>query len=219
MAGRKSIFTPEMQELILNNFRQTANLENSAIRAGMSERSFYRWKVLWEKAKSGPLYHFSQELKRAKANRLAMLASRHYLRAVGGVFRLPVYDSSFNLVCDESGKPVTIPKVLPPDARAMWREMAVLDPETYGPQKKATVPELPTSSQQYAKPRDLLPMLYDVMQRLKNRGIDFETHGIKPAIESTATSADTASSADTTTSAEPAPETDSAQGCDRLKSR
>jgi hypothetical protein len=212
MAGRKSIFTPEMQELILNNFRHTGNLKNSAIRAGMSERSFYRWKDHCEKAKSGPLCHFWQEVTRAKANRLALLASRHYQRAVGGVFRLPVYDSSFNPVI-EHGKPVTIPKVLPPDARAMWREMAVLDPETYGPQKKATVPELPAPSQQYAKPRDLLPMLYDVMQRLKNRGIDFETHGIKPAIESTATSADTA------TSAEPAPETDGAQGCDELKSR
>jgi hypothetical protein len=213
MAGRKSIFTPEMQELILNNFRHTGNLKNSAIRAGMSERSFYRWKELCEKAKSGPLYRFWQEVTRAKADRLAMLASRHYLRSVGGVFRMPVYDSSFNLVCDQSGKPVTIAKVLPPDARAMWREMTLLDPETYGPQRKAAVSELPPSSQQYAKPRDLLPMLYDVMQRLKNRGIDFETHGIKPAIESTATSADTA------TSAEPAPETDGAQGCDELKSR
>jgi hypothetical protein len=91
MAGRKSIFTPEMQELILNNFRQTGNLKNSAIRAGMSERSFYRWKELCEKAKSGPLYRFWQEVTRAKANRLALLASRHYQRAVGGVFRLPVY--------------------------------------------------------------------------------------------------------------------------------
>jgi len=212
MAGRKSIFTSEMQELILNNFRHTGNLKNSAIRAGMSERSFYRWKELCEKAKSGPLYRFWQEVTRAKADRLAMLASRHYLRSVGGVFRMPVYDSSFNLVCDQSGKPVTIAKVLPPDARAMWREMTLLDPETYGPQRKITVSEAIDTSQ-YAKPRDLLPMLYDVMQRLKNRGIDFETHGIKPAIESTATSADTA------TSAEPAPETDGAQGCDELKSR
>jgi hypothetical protein len=54
MAGRRSIFTSEMRALILNNFRQTGNLKNSAIRAGMSERSFYRWKDFCENAKSGP---------------------------------------------------------------------------------------------------------------------------------------------------------------------
>jgi hypothetical protein len=212
MAGRKPIFTPEMQALILKNFRQTGNLKNSAIRAGMSERSFFRWKERCQNAQSGPLWRFWQEFERARADRVALLASRHYQMALGGVIEMPVFDRFNNLVCDESGRPVTVRKFIAPNPKAMWRELAQHDPETYAG-KKAIVPELPAPSQQYAKPRDLLPMLYDVMQRLKNRGIDFETHGIKPAIESTATSADTA------TSAEPAPETDGAQGCDELKSR
>jgi hypothetical protein len=55
MAGRRSIFTPETQELILKYFRQTGNLKNSAIRAGMSERSFFRWKERCQNAQSGPL--------------------------------------------------------------------------------------------------------------------------------------------------------------------
>ena len=53
MAGRKSTFTAETQALILKHFKQTGNLKNSAIRAGMSERSYHRWKAHWENAKSG----------------------------------------------------------------------------------------------------------------------------------------------------------------------
>ena len=74
MAGRRSIFTPETQALILKYFRQTGNLKNSAIRAGMSERSFFRWKERCQNAQSGPLWRFWQELERARADRVALLA-------------------------------------------------------------------------------------------------------------------------------------------------
>jgi hypothetical protein len=189
MAGRKSIFTPEMQELILNNFRHTGNLKNSAIRAGMSERSFYRWKELCEKAKSGPLYRFWQEVTRAKADRLAMLASRHYLRSVGGVFRLPVYDSSFNLVCDQSGKPVTIAKVLPPDARATWREMTLLDPETYDLQKKRNAPiHQPLAEPEHLQSSEMEDMFIAVARRMQALGVSFEPE--RRAIDTTATPVD-----------------------------
>jgi hypothetical protein len=191
MAGRKSIFTPEMQELILNNFRHTGNLKNSAIRAGMSERSFYRWKDLCEKAKSGTLYRFWQEVTRAKANRLAMLASRHYLRSLGGVFRMPVYDSSFNLVCDQSGKPVTIAKVLPPDASAMWREMTLLDPETYDLQKKRNAPiPQPLDEPEHMQPSEMEDMFIAVARRMQAHALGVSYEPEKRAIDTTATPVD-----------------------------
>jgi hypothetical protein len=123
------------------------------------------------------------------ADRLALLAARRYQRAVGGVFELPVYDRSFNLVCDQSGKPVTIRKLLMPDSRAMWRELAVLDPETYDLQKKRNAPvDQPPDLTQYPKPRDLNEMFTSVMRRMKALGIDFEP--AKPAIETSATPVD-----------------------------
>jgi hypothetical protein len=187
MAGRKSIFTPEMQALILKHFRQTGNLKNSAIRAGMSERSFFRWMGRCQNAQSGPLWRFWQEFEHARADRVALLASRHYQMAIGGVIEMPVFDRFNNLVCDDSGRPVTVRKFVMPNPKAMWRELTLHDPETYGPQEKATVPELPVRSQS-ARPLDLREMFVSVMRRLKTVGIDFEL--AKPAIETTATPVD-----------------------------
>jgi hypothetical protein len=62
MAGRRSIFTPETQALILKYFRQTGNLKNSAIRAGMSERSFFRWMARCQNARSVPFGTSSKKL-------------------------------------------------------------------------------------------------------------------------------------------------------------
>ena len=187
MAGRKSTFTPEMQALILKYFRQTGNLKNSAIRAGMSERSFYRWMERCQNAQSGPLWRFWQEFERARADRVALLASRHYQMAIGGVIEMPVFDRFNNLVCDESGRPVTVRKFVMPNPKAMWRELTLHDPETYGPQEKTTVPELPVRSQS-ARPLDLQEMFISVVRRLKAQGIDFKP--AKPALETTATPVD-----------------------------
>ena len=187
MAGRKSTFTPEVQALILKYFRQTGNLKNSAIRAGMSERSFYRWMERCQNAQSGPLWQFSQEITRARADWVALLAFRHHQGATGGVFEIPVYDRFFNLVCDSNGKPVTVRKLVMPNLKAIWRELTLHDPETYGPQEKATVPELPVRSQS-ARPLDLQEMFISVVRRLKAQGIDFKP--AKPALETTATPVD-----------------------------
>jgi hypothetical protein len=187
MAGRKSIFTPEMQALILKNFRQTGNLKNSAIRAGMSERSFFRWMGRCQNAQSGPLWRFWQEFERARADRVALLASRHHQMAIGGVIEMPVFDRFNNLVCDESGKPVTVRKFVMPNPKAIWRELTLHDPETYGPQEKVIVPEAIDTSR-YAKPRDLQEMFISMVRRLKALGIDFEP--AKPALETTATPVD-----------------------------
>ena len=94
MAGRKIMFTPEMQALILKYFRQTGNLKNSAIRAGMSERSFFRWKERWQNAQSGPLWRFWQDITRAREDRVALLAIRHNQLATGGIIEVPIYDRS-----------------------------------------------------------------------------------------------------------------------------
>jgi hypothetical protein len=206
VAGRKPIFTPEMQALILKNFRQTGNLKNSAIRAGMSERSFFRWMGRCQNARSGPLWHFQQEVERLRADRVALLAVRHHQGAFGCILEVPRYDQFNNLVCDQNGRPVTVRKFLPPNLRAIWRELALHDPETYGPQKKATVPECPPPSQ-HARPRDLMPMLYSVVQSLKARGLD-PTPSLGPSLQialgamaaEEAKSAEEASSADTATS-------------------
>jgi len=64
--------------LILKYFKQTGNLKNSAIRAGMSERSYHRWKAHWENAKSGPLWQFSQEISVRVPDWVALLAFRHH---------------------------------------------------------------------------------------------------------------------------------------------
>src|SRR5712692_9385570 len=140
MAGRKSTFTPEMRALILKNFRQTGNLKNSAIRAGMSERSFYRWKERCKNAKSGPLWQLWQDIERAREDRVALLAVRHHQVALGGIIEVHTYDRFNNLICDQSGRPVTVRKFVMPNPKAMWRELTLHDPETYGPQEKTTVP-------------------------------------------------------------------------------
>jgi hypothetical protein len=186
MAGRKSTFTPEMQALILKYFRQTGNLKNSAIRAGMSERSFFRWKGRWQN-QSGPLSRFCLEISRARADRVALLAVRHHQGALGGIIEVPIFDRFNNLVCDQSGKPVTARKLVMPNLKAMRWELTLHDPETYGPQGKVTVPEPPVRSQS-ARPLDLQEMFASVTRRLKALGIDFEP--AKPAIETTATPVD-----------------------------
>jgi hypothetical protein len=148
---------------------------------------------------------FWQELERARADRVALLASRHHQMSIGGVIEMPNYDRFGNLVCDQ-GRPVTTRKLVMPNLRAIWRELALHDPETYGPQKKATVPELPPPSQ-HARPRDLMPMLYSVVQSLKARGLD-PTPSLGPSLQialgamaaEEAKSAEEASSADTATS-------------------
>jgi hypothetical protein len=133
---------------------------------------------------------------------------------------VPRYDQFNNLVC-ENGRPVTVRKFLPPNLRAIWRELALHDPETYGPREKTTVPE-PPSARQWARPRDLLPMVLSVAKRMKQQGIEidvYETLGLPRPSETTATPADTAASAEPATSAEPGTEANGAQDCDELKSR
>jgi len=155
----------------------------------MSERSFYRWKERCENAKSGPLCRFREDVTHASADRLALLAARHYHLAVGGFVELPTYDKFFNLVCDQSGKPVTVRKLMMPNPRAMWRELALLDPETYGRQdKRNAVVYEPPASQQCARPLDLVELFASVGRRMKALGIDFEP--AKPAIETSATPVD-----------------------------
>jgi hypothetical protein len=201
-----------MQALILKNFRQTGNLKNSAIRAGMSERSFFRWMARCQNARSGPLWHFQQEVERLRADRVALLAVRHYQGAFGCITEVPQYDQFNNLVCDQNGRPVTVRKFLPPNLRAIWRELALHDPETYGPREKTTVPELPPP-RQWARPRDLLPMVLSVAKKMKQQGIEIDVYdilGIPRPIETTATSADTAVSAEPAPSAEPGTEGDAA---------
>jgi hypothetical protein len=165
MAGRKSTFTPETQALILKHFRETGNLKNSAIRAGMSERSFFRWMARCQNAQSGPLWRFWQEIERARADRVALFAVRHRQGALGGVIEMPVYDLSNRLVCDQTGRPVSVRKFVMPNLKAIWRELALHDPETYGPQEKKIKIAEPIDTSQYARPRDLLPMFYSVAKR------------------------------------------------------
>jgi hypothetical protein len=102
---------------------------------------------------------------------------------------MPVYDRFGNLVYDQNGKPVTIRKLMMPNLKAMWRELALHDPETYGRQDKqnAVVCE-PPASQQHMRPRDLEPMVISMVRRLKAQGVDFEP--AKLALETTATPVD-----------------------------
>ena len=105
MAGRKSTFTPETQALILKYFQETGNLKNSAIRAGMSERSFFAgWRVakMLSPVPSGASCKRLNARVRTGSRRLPFGTVRGML---GGVIGMPVYDLSNRLVCDQTGRP------------------------------------------------------------------------------------------------------------------
>src|ERR1700687_3898436 len=54
--------TRELFARILANYRQTGDLTNAAIRSGISRSTIHAWKARGEKAKSGLLADFAQNL-------------------------------------------------------------------------------------------------------------------------------------------------------------
>jgi transposase len=58
--------TRELFARILANYRQTGDLTNAAIRSGISRSTIYAWKARGEKAKSGLLAEFAQNLELAR---------------------------------------------------------------------------------------------------------------------------------------------------------
>jgi hypothetical protein len=164
MRGRKSIFIEQTQDLILTYYRQTGDLKNSALRAGMSERSFFRWKERCEKAQSGPLHSFWQEYQRAKGERCSVVRGRHFQRAQGGIFAVPVCDKNGTPVRDAEGKLEMREKYFEPDLKAMRWELAILDPQTYGSEEEraATLPEPPAKK---PNTRSLADMLTAAIRR------------------------------------------------------
>ena len=65
--GRRSKLTPEVQEKICEYVRLGATYEVAARAAGIDESTFYRWKALGEKARSGKYREFFKALRRAEA--------------------------------------------------------------------------------------------------------------------------------------------------------
>jgi transposase len=69
--------TRELLARILANYRQTGDLTNAAIRSGISRSTIYAWKARGEKAKSGQLAEFAQNLDLAREEDIAVDIIRH----------------------------------------------------------------------------------------------------------------------------------------------
>lgn len=62
MTGRRPKLTPQVQEQICRLVRMGVAFKDAAVNAGITERTFYLWKVRGEQATSGVYFQFLQEL-------------------------------------------------------------------------------------------------------------------------------------------------------------
>jgi hypothetical protein len=176
--------TRELLDRIVANYRQTGDVTNSAIRSGISRSTFYEWKARGERAKSGLLAEFAQNLALAREEDIAMDSIRHKQLAHGGVFKLPVHDKQGRVLKDKNGEVVFEEVVMLPNRQALETRLRWKAPDRFpgnGAKRPAPPAELPPPSVKYARPRDMQDILIDVFGRPQARGIEF-----KRSIETTA---------------------------------
>ena len=82
--GRTPKLTPEVHASIMQSVAAGVPQEDAAIRAGISEKTFYLWMAAGRKAKSGPFLQFLQAIKKAHAERMAASVARIGKAAQGG---------------------------------------------------------------------------------------------------------------------------------------
>jgi hypothetical protein len=177
--------TPEMLARILANYRKTGAVVNAAILSGISQSTFYDWKARGEKAKSGALAEFAEQLTRAREEDIAFNVMRYKQIAHGGIFRLPVHDKDGHLLIDEKTKELVYENVVMlPDRRALADLLRWKAPDRYSgsSSQKQIAQEPPPAPSEACRPLDLRAMFLSVTRRLSEQhGIDY-----KPAIETTA---------------------------------
>jgi hypothetical protein len=88
---------------ILGHYRQSGNLKNSAIRAGVSRSALFDWPQRAKHDDREPYRAFSDTLALARAERVAVLTIRHREVALGGVVQLPVVDRFGRHLADREG--------------------------------------------------------------------------------------------------------------------
>ncbi len=82
--GRTSKLTPEVQASIVQSVMAGVPQEQAAARAGITERTLYRWIRAGTKARSGVFCQFCQAIKKAHAERMAASVARIGRAAQGG---------------------------------------------------------------------------------------------------------------------------------------
>jgi transposase len=165
--------TRELLDRIVANYRQTGDLTNAAIRSGISRSTLYEWKRRGEKANSGVLAEFAQNLMRAREDLIAVETMRHKQLAQGGVLKLPVHDQQGWVKRDENGDVVFEEVVVRPNRQALETRLRWMAPDRYpGKRAKRSAPpdELPLPSEKHKKPRQA-PGLDDVLAHLQARAI------------------------------------------------
>jgi len=129
--GRRCKLTPEVSARILGYYRQSGNLKNAALRAGISKSTLFDWFQRGKQDDLEPYRAFVDAFELARAERVALLAIRHREAALGGVVQLPLLDRLGRQLYDAEGKPLFAPVLLRPNCEAMAWELERLDPTTY----------------------------------------------------------------------------------------
>jgi transposase-like protein len=129
--GRRCKLTPEMSARILGYYRQSGNLRNAALRAGVSKSTLFDWLQRAKQDDLEPYRSFLDAFELARAERVALLAIRHREAALGGVVQLPLLDRFGRQLYDAEGKPLFAPVLLRPNCEAMAWELERMDPVTY----------------------------------------------------------------------------------------
>jgi transposase len=133
-AGRPTKLSPEMQKLICQGIRIGLSYKDSAVNAGITEKTFYNWVERGEKAKSGKYYLFLQELQEAKQKGQAILVNELTKLARGG---MEVVEEDVVVMPDGKEVPVKRKKKTTlPDKQAIQFILERRYPEEWGRQDR-----------------------------------------------------------------------------------
>lgn len=113
--GRRTKLTAQVQEKICQYIRLGMAYERAAILSGICERTFWRWKVRGDTAKSGIYFEFCQALKLADADAELLHVQNLKELAIGGR-KYREYKHKLNR--DGSHERTITTKVLLPDAES-----------------------------------------------------------------------------------------------------
>jgi hypothetical protein len=175
--------TREFLDRIVANYRQTGDVTNAAIRSGISRSTLYEWKARGEKAKSGLLAEFAQNLRLAREEDIAMDLIRHKQLAHGGVFKLPVHDKQGRVLKDKNGDVVFEEVVMLPNRQALETRLRWKAPDRFPGSSAKTEPAKESQPEEieHAQPIEIEDMFISLARRMVALGIE-----LVPSIETTA---------------------------------
>jgi hypothetical protein len=175
--------TREFLDRIVANYRQTGDVTNAAILSGISRSTLYEWKARGEKAKSGLLAEFAQNLRLAREEDIAMDLIRHKQLAHGGVFKLPVHDKQGRVLKDKNGDVVFEEVVMLPNRQALETRLRWKAPDRFPGSSAKTEPAKESQPEEieHAQPIEIEDMFISLARRMVALGIE-----LVPSIETTA---------------------------------